>query len=44
MFNLNFTICPAQSANIKLVSGASETYKGFTGSLKNALKKAANDQ
>ena len=30
----------AQSANIKLVSGASETYKGFTGSLQNALDKA----
>lgn len=30
----------AQSAKIKLVSGASETYKGFTGSLQNALDKA----
>ncbi|GAA3619772.1 FMN-binding protein [Secundilactobacillus similis] len=30
----------AQSANIKLVSGASETYKGFTSSLQNALDKA----
>lgn len=29
-----------QSAKIKLVSGASETYKGFTGSLQNALDKA----
>lgn len=34
----------AQSANIKLISGASETYKGFTGSLKNALKRSVNDQ
>ncbi|MGV0168173.1 FMN-binding protein [Furfurilactobacillus sp. WILCCON 0119] len=30
-----------QSANIQLVSGASETYKGFTGSLQDALNKAA---
>lgn len=29
-----------QSAKIQLVSGASETYKGFTGSLQNALDKA----
>lgn len=29
-----------QNANIKLVSGASETYKGFTGSLQSALDKA----
>lgn len=30
----------SQSTNIKLVSGASETYKGFTGSLQNALNKS----
>lgn len=30
----------AQSSKISLVSGASETYKGFTGSLQNALTKA----
>lgn len=30
----------SQSAKIQLVSGASETYKGFTGSLQNALDKA----
>ena len=30
----------AQSANIQLVSGASETYKGFTGSLQSAIDKA----
>lgn len=30
----------AQSANIQLVSGASETYKGFTGSLQDALDQA----
>ncbi|KRM12319.1 FMN-binding protein [Paucilactobacillus suebicus] len=30
----------SQSANIKLVSGASETYKGFTGSLQNALNQS----
>lgn len=29
-----------QSAKIQLVSGASETYKGFTGSLQNALDQA----
>lgn len=29
-----------QSANIKLVSGASETYKGFTGSLQSAIDQA----
>lgn len=29
-----------QSAKISLVSGASETYKGFTGSLQNALTQA----
>ena len=29
-----------QSAKIHLVSGASETYKGFTGSLQNALNQA----
>jgi len=29
-----------QSAKIQLVSGASETYKGFTGSLQSALDKA----
>lgn len=30
----------SQSANISLVSGASETYKGFKGSLQNALDQA----
>lgn len=33
----------AQSANIQLVSGASETYKGFTGSLQDALNQAKGD-
>lgn len=30
----------AQSANIQQISGATETYKGFTGSLQNALNQA----